>query len=82
MVAWSRAGVLLPHSAQDQYNMTARVAIGHLLPGDMVFFGTPSDVYHVGIYIGGGKMVDAPETGENVSIQPIYWTNLLGGGRV
>ncbi len=82
MVAWERAGVALPHSAQDQYDMTARVAIRNLLPGDLVFFGTPNDVYHVGIYIGGGDMIDAPETGQDVSIQTIYSTNLLGGGRV
>jgi peptidoglycan DL-endopeptidase CwlO len=81
MVAWGKAGVYMPHSAQDQYNMTARVPIGELQPGDLVFFGTPSDVYHVGMYVGGGTMVDAPETGQDVMIQPIYELNLLGGGR-
>lgn len=82
MVAWSKAGVALPHSAQDQYNLTTRVPVKELQMGDLVFFGTPNDVYHVGIYIGGGNMIDAPETGQTVSIQPIYQTNLLGGGRV
>jgi len=81
MVSWGKAGVTLPHSAQYQYNLTTRVAIGDLLPGDLVFFGTPSDVYHVGIYIGNGQMVDAPETGEDVKIQTIYELSLLGGGR-
>ena len=81
MVAWGKAGVYMPHSAQDQYNMTARVPIGELQPGDLVFFGTPSDVYPVGMYVGGGTMVDAPETGQDVMIQPIYELNLLGGGR-
>lgn len=82
MVSWDHAGVSLPHSAQDQYNLTTRTPIADLLPGDLVFFGTPSDVYHVGMYIGDGKMVDAPETGQNVVIQSIYELNLLGGGRV
>jgi peptidoglycan DL-endopeptidase CwlO len=82
MVAWDRAGVALPHSAQDQYNLTSRVSLGNLVPGDLVFFGTPTDVYHVGMYVGDGEMVDAPETGQDVSIQPIYELNLLGGGRV
>ncbi len=81
MVAWAKAGVSMPHSAQDQYNMTARVPLSELQPGDLVFFGTPTDVYHVGMYVGGGSMVDAPETGQNVMIQPIYELNLLGGGR-
>jgi peptidoglycan DL-endopeptidase CwlO len=81
MVAWAKAGVDMPHSAQDQYNMTARVPISDLQPGDLVFFGTPTDVYHVGMYVGGGNMVDAPETGQDVMIQPIYELNLLAGGR-
>jgi cell wall-associated NlpC family hydrolase len=34
------------------------------------------------MYIGDGKMVDAPETGQDVMIQSIYELNLLGGGRV
>jgi cell wall-associated NlpC family hydrolase len=68
--------------AQDQYNATRRIAIAALLPGDLVFFGTPANVYHVGLYIGNGEMIDAPETGQNVSIQSIYWDTLLAGGRV
>lgn len=82
MVSWEKAGVSLPHSAQDQYDLTSRVAIAELLPGDLVFFGTPTDVYHVGIYVGNGNMVDAPETGQDVMIQSIYELNLLDGGRV
>ncbi len=81
MVAWGKAGVYMPHSAQDQYDMTARVPIADLQPGDLVFFGTPTDVYHVGMYVGGGDMVDAPETGQDVMVQPIYELNLLAGGR-
>jgi peptidoglycan DL-endopeptidase CwlO len=82
MVAWAKAGVSFPHSAQDQYNLTARVNVAGLLPGDLVFFGTPRDVYHVGIYAGRGQMVDAPETGQDVRVQSIYELNLLAGGRV
>ena len=82
MVSWGKAGVSLPHSAQDQYDLTRRVGIASLLPGDLVFYGSPSDVYHVGLYIGNGNMVDAPETGEDVMVQSIYGPNLLAGGRV
>ena len=71
----------LPHSAQDQYDLTTRIAIAGLEPGDLVFFGTPTDVYHVGMYVGNGYMVDAPETGEDVMVQSIYELSLLGGGR-
>lgn len=82
MMAWKQGGVSFPHLAQDQYNMTARISISAAQPGDLIFFGTPDDVYHVGIYIGNGHMIDAPQTGENVSIQSIYWDSLLGAGRV
>ena len=82
MAAWSKAGVSLPHSAQYQYDMTERVPIADLLPGDLVFYGAPNDVYHVGIYIGNGNMIDAPEAGEDVKIQSIFELQLLGGGRV
>ena len=82
MMAWEQAGVYFPHLAQAQYDLTERIPLSDLLPGDLVFFGTPSDVHHVGLYIGNGDMIDAPETGEVVSIQPIYWSDLLAGGRV
>jgi peptidoglycan DL-endopeptidase CwlO len=82
MMAWQAAGVSLPHLAQDQYDMTTRIPLSDVLPGDLIFFGTPDDVYHEGIYIGGGQMIDAPATGLFVSISSIYWVDLLGAGRV
>jgi cell wall-associated NlpC family hydrolase len=82
MRAWEAGGVYLPHLAQAQYNLTARISLGAVLPGDLIFFGTPSNVSHVGIYIGGGQMIDAPSTGLTVSISSIYWADLLGAGRV
>jgi cell wall-associated NlpC family hydrolase len=82
MMAWAQAGVYFPHLAQDQYDLTERIPISDLLPGDLVFYGTPDDVYHVGLYIGGGDMIDAPTTGQDVSVQSIYYDGLLGGGRV
>jgi cell wall-associated NlpC family hydrolase len=82
MMAWRHAGVYLPRVAQQQYNATKRIPLSDLLPGDLVFFGTPSDVYHVGLYVGNGTMIDAPETGLDVSYSSIYWVGLLGGGRV
>ena len=82
MRAWEQAGIDYPHLAQDQYDMTAREPLSDALPGDLIFFGTPDNVYHVGIYIGNGQMIDAPETGQDVSVQSIYWDTLLGAGRV
>jgi cell wall-associated NlpC family hydrolase len=82
MWAWAAAGVTLYHLAQWQYDNTVPIPLDALLPGDLVFYGTPTDVHHVGIYIGAGQMVDAPHTGTNVEVDSIYWSDLLGGGRV
>jgi len=82
MMAWEQAGIYFPHLAQDQYNLTQPVPVSSAIPGDLIFFGTPNNVDHVGIYIGNGQMIDAPQTGQNVSIQSIYWSDLLGAGRV
>jgi peptidoglycan DL-endopeptidase CwlO len=82
MWSWAKAGVSMPHLAQAQYAMTRPVAIADLLPGDLVFYGTPSNVHHVGIYVGGGTMIDAPETGEFVHYTTIYFDGLLAGGRI
>ncbi len=67
MRAYQAAGVSLPHSAAAQANYGKRVALNALKPGDLVFFGSP--IGHVGIYFGGGKMVDAPHTGARVKVE-------------
>jgi cell wall-associated NlpC family hydrolase len=61
MRAWQAAGVSLPHNAAAQQSEIPAVSLGALEPGDLVFFGNPA--YHVGIYIGGGKFIQAPHTG-------------------
>ncbi|MHB2022433.1 MAG: C40 family peptidase [Mycobacteriales bacterium] len=69
MAAWGAAGVSLPHSAADQQAMLPVVPAGQLAPGDLIFFGAPA--YHVGIYIGSGRMIHAPYTGTDVQIGSI-----------
>jgi cell wall-associated NlpC family hydrolase len=66
MAAWAAGGVALPHSAADQYNYGTHVGIGQLQPGDLVFLYQP--IGHVEIYIGGGLLVSAPQSGENVKV--------------
>lgn len=66
------AGVSLPRtsSAQSGYGMT--VSKSNLQAGDLVFFNTSGKgVSHVGIYVGGGKMVHAPSSGKTVSVTSI-----------
>lgn len=67
--AYGQLGISLPHYTGDLWNMGQHVSRADLQPGDWVFFYT--DLSHVGIYIGNGLMVDAPQTGEDVKVQPI-----------
>jgi cell wall-associated NlpC family hydrolase len=60
----------LPHSAAALSHMGVAVPRSELQPGDLVFFGSPA--YHVGIYVGGGEMVDAPSGGQVVKVQPLF----------
>ena len=66
MRAYEQAGVRLPHSSRAQYGYGRTISRGNLLPGDLVFFGSP--ISHVGIYIGKNKMVHAPRPGARVQI--------------
>ncbi len=65
--AFQAAGVSLPHSAAYQYHFGKSVPKGAMAPGDLVFFGRP--ITHVGIYLGGGQMVDAPHSGARVRVE-------------
>lgn len=83
MRAFQAAGVSLPHSAAAQANYGRRVSLNELRPGDIVFFGSP--IVHNGIYLGGGKMVDAPHTGARVRVESFGtwfgWERLVAARR-
>jgi cell wall-associated NlpC family hydrolase len=72
VAAYGAAGITLPRTADAQFRAGPRVPDGQLLlPGDLVFYGNPSvHIHHVGLYIGGGLMIDAPDFGQVVKIQP------------
>ena len=85
MRAWEQGGVQLPHYSVAQYEQAAKVALGNIRPGDLVFFGSNksdhNSIYHVGLYIGGGNMIEAPYTGANVRISSIWRSSLFGAAR-
>lgn len=81
MWAFAHAGVSLPHSAAAQYNYGMRVSYSDLQPGDMVFFAEGGYIGHVGIYVGGGNMIDAPHSGSYVGVRPLY-SGFVGGTRL
>lgn len=66
MRAYQTAGVSLPHSSAAQDRMGKSIPFSQKKPGDLMFFGRP--VSHVGIYLGGGKMVHAPRSGSRVKV--------------
>jgi cell wall-associated NlpC family hydrolase len=78
--AWRQAGVGLPRTAAAQYGAIAHVSLSALQPGDLVFWGH-GGIDHVGLYVGGGNVIHAPQTGSRVSIQPIWNNGLVGAGR-
>lgn len=82
LYAWAQAGVSLSHFTGSQWNEGARISsMGDLIPGDLVFFG--SDLGHMGMYIGGGQMIHAPQTGDVVKISSItsgYYVARFRGG--
>ncbi|MFJ4919904.1 NlpC/P60 family protein [Streptomyces sp. NPDC088725] len=77
--AWRAAGVSLPRTSYTQINAGQRVSREQLAPGDLVFFY--SGVSHVGIYVGGGRMIHAPRPGAPVRIAPIDQMPFVGAAR-
>ena len=79
MFAWRAAGVSLPHSAAAQYSSARHVAISDLQPGDLVFYYSP--ISHVGMYVGGGRVIHAPHPGSSVEIVGLHTMPIAGAAR-
>lgn len=73
--AYNQAGVSIPRTSRQQYGAGKPVGMNELRPGDLVFYddgsGDPGAIHHVGMYVGDGKMVDAPTEGQVVDIRSI-----------
>ncbi len=79
MRAWERVGVPLDHWTGTQWTSGPHVGDDDLRPGDLVFFGDP--IHHVGLYIGRGLMVHAPQTGDVVRIASMWRPDYVGATR-
>jgi cell wall-associated NlpC family hydrolase len=80
--AYRAAGIAIPRTSQQQWLWGPRVPAGQVQPGDLVFFagadGTPTSPGHVGLIIGGGKMIEAYATGFPIRVAPYAGRNPIG----
>lgn len=83
-VAWSNAGVSITRTSRSQYQRVLKIKLSDMRPGDLVFWGSnpkandANSVYHVGMYIGGGQMIEASRPGVPVKISAVrYDANLM-----
>ena len=74
MRSFQQAGVSLPHSSRIQIKYGKNISSSSLKPGDLLFFGKP--ISHVSMYMGGGKMVQAPRPGKKVEV--VNFTKMFG----
>ncbi len=79
MWAWAQAGVSLPHSSSMQYGSGPKVSVSSLQPGDLVFYGSP--IHHVALYVGGGQVIHAPQTGDVVRYASVDMMPVVGAVR-
>ncbi|WP_069886547.1 C40 family peptidase [Streptomyces luteocolor] len=78
--AYRSAGVSLPRTTYAQIAAGQRVSRGELRPGDLVFFY--SGISHVGLYVGNGQMIHAPNPSAPVRLAPIDQMPFAGATRV
>ena len=79
--AWEAAGVALPRVAADQFGAGEHLSLAEAEIGDLLFFAPdpsdPATIDHVGIYLGGGRMVEAPHPGAEVRVVDVYPADLV-----
>jgi peptidoglycan DL-endopeptidase CwlO len=79
MYAWAAAGVSLPHSSRMQANVGSSVSVSNLQPGDLVFYGSP--IHHVALYVGGGQVIHAPQSGDVVRYASVSMMGISAASR-
>ncbi len=79
LYAWRAAGVSLPHSSRMQMSSGRSVSVSAMQPGDLVFYGSP--VHHVALYVGGGQVIHAPQSGDVVKYAPVAMMPITAASR-
>lgn len=68
MLSYAQVGISLPHYAQSQASYGRTVSYNDMKPGDLIFYGTTGNVYHVAMYIGNGFIVHAESSATGIVI--------------
>ena len=75
--AYEAAGMTIPRVSRDQFNSGGHLPVRDAQPGDFLFYAhdpsDPTTIYHVTMFIGDGKMVEAPNKENPVRVQPVPW---------
>jgi cell wall-associated NlpC family hydrolase len=84
--AYSQAGYRIPRTSQEQFRAARKIALGDAGAGDLVFFQDQAKLSHVGIYLGAGRFVHAPASGQKVAVASMdsayYQRHLVAVGRL
>jgi cell wall-associated NlpC family hydrolase len=84
--AFGQAGIRLPRVAADQARTGWRIPFGQARPGDLLIWANdptaPGYISHIALYIGKGRMLVAPHTGDVVKVQQVYFNNFQGAIRI
>jgi cell wall-associated NlpC family hydrolase len=81
MASWAAAGISIPRTSYEQWASLPHVPTSQLQPGDILVFNGAG---HVGIYVGGGQLIDAPHSGlnvEKIALSGWYSSSLIGAVR-
>ncbi len=81
MKSWAAAGVGIPRESRDQYKGLPKVPYAQVRPGDILAWAKntadPDSIYHVALYVGDGKMIEAPSAGNPVRITAVRTNGLM-----
>ena len=84
--AYGQAGYRVPRTSQELFKATRKISVGQAGAGDLMFFQDQAKLSHVGIYLGEGRFVHAPASGQNVAVAsldtPYYQQHLVAVGRL
>lgn len=75
LYAFAGVGIDLPHYTGYQYQRGTKVSPSEMQRGDLIFYG-PNAENHVAIYLGDGMMIEAPQSGATVSVNPVRWSGM------